>query len=87
MSVNDVREKLQKLSAMYPRDLRIMRSPQEVDDIDIGNADMHFFDNGDTQITSTLEAALTAGKQAAIQGAGGNQVLVLTPKRGSKLFR
>lgn len=87
MSVSDVREKLQKLSAMYPRHLRIMRSPQEVDEIDIGNAETDFFDNGDTQIISFLEQALTAGKQAAIQGAGTNQVLVLTPKRGSKLFR
>jgi hypothetical protein len=88
MSTQDVREKLQKLSAAYPKDFRIIRSTSEVDRIDLANAEMHGpFDNGSSQITSTLEGALSSGKQAAVQAAGSNQVLVFTPKRGSRLFR
>jgi len=88
MSTQDVRDKIQKLSAAYPRDFRIIRSAQEVDRIDLGNAEMHGpFDNASSQITSTLEAALSSGKQAAVQAAGSHQLLVFTPKRGSRLFR
>lgn len=88
MSAQDVRDKLQELTAMYPKDLRIIRSPQDVDRIDLANAEMYPpFNNDDSRITSTLEKALSAGKQAAIQAAGSNQVLVFTPKRGSRLFR
>lgn len=88
MSTQDVREKLQKLSAAYPKDFRIIRSASEVDRIDLANAEMHGpFDNGSSQILSTLEGALSSGKQAAIQAAGSNQVLVFTPKRGSRFFR
>jgi hypothetical protein len=88
MSVQDVRDKLQKLSATYPKDLRIFRSAQDVDRMDILNAEMHGpFDNGSDRIISTLEQALAAGKQAAVQAAGSTQLLVFTPKRGSRLFR
>jgi hypothetical protein len=88
MSVQDVREKIQKLSASYPTDFRVIRSSQEVDRIDLANAEMHGpFDNASSQITSTLEAALSSGKQAAVQAAGSDQLLVFTPKRGSRLFR
>jgi hypothetical protein len=88
MSVHDTREKIQSLLAAYPRDFRIIRSAQEVDRIDILNAEVHGpFDNASSQITSTLEAALSSSKQAAVQAAGSNQVLVFTPKRGSRLFR
>ena len=88
MSTQDVREKLQQLSAAYPKDFRIIRSASEADRIDLANAEMHGpFDNGSSKITSTLEDALSSGKQAAVQAAGSNQVLVLTPKRGSRLFR
>jgi hypothetical protein len=87
MSVQDVREKIQKLSASHPKDFRIIRSAQEVDRIDLANADMHGpFDNSSSQITSTLEAALGSGKQAAVQAAGSDQILVFT-ERGSRLFR
>lgn len=88
MSAQDVRDKIHKLSATYPKYFRVIRSAQEVDRIDLGNAEMHRpFDNGSSQIGSTLESALSSGKQAAIQAAGSDQVLVFTPKRGSKLFR
>jgi hypothetical protein len=88
MSAQDVREKIQKLSAAYPRDFRIIRSAQEVDRIDLGNAEIQGpFDNASSQISSTLEAALSSGKQAAVQAAGSDQILVFTPKRGSRLFR
>jgi hypothetical protein len=88
MSTKDVREKIQKLSAAYPQDLRIIRSAHEVDRIDLANAEIHGpFDNGSSQIASTLEGALSAGKQAAVQAAGSDQILVFTPKRGSRLFR
>lgn len=88
MSAQDVREKIQKLSAAYPKDFRVIRSAQEVDQIDLANAEMHGpFDNGSSQIGSTLDDALSSGKQAAIQAAGSDQVLVFTPKRGSTLFR
>lgn len=88
MSTQDVRDKIQRLSAAYPKDFRVIRSAQEVDRIDLANAEMHGpFDNGSSQIGSTLEDALSSGKQAAIQAAGSDQVLVFTPKRGSKLFR
>lgn len=88
MSVQEVRETLQRLSTSYPRDFLVIRSPQEVDRIDLTNAQMHGpFDNGSSQIVSTLEDALSAGKQAAVQAAGSNQVLIFTPKRGLRLFR
>ena len=88
MSVQSVREKIQSLSAAYPREFRIIRSANEVDRIDLANTEVHGpFDNDSSQITSTLETALSSGKQAAVQAAGSNQVLVFTPKRGSRLFR
>jgi hypothetical protein len=88
MSVSEVREKLGKLSARYPNDLRIIRSPNEIDRLDLTNADMHGpFDNGDTGITDTMERALSAGKQVVVQAAGSTQILVLTAKSGKRLFR
>jgi hypothetical protein len=88
MSTQDVREKIQKLTAAYPKDFRIIRSASEVDRIDLYNAEMHGpFDNASPSITSTLEAALSSGRQAAIQAAGSDQVLVFTAKRGARLFR
>jgi hypothetical protein len=85
MSTKDVRDKIQELSE---HTFRVIRSAQEVDRIDLGNAEMHGpFDNGSSQIGSALEGALSSGKQAAIQAAGSDQVLVFTPKRGSRLFR
>jgi len=88
MSVNEVREKLGQLSARYPKDLLIIRSPDATDKVDFSNADMHGpFDNGDTDITDTLERALSAGKQAVVSAAGSSQLLVLTAKAGKRLFR
>jgi len=88
MSVNEVKEKLGKLSARYPNDLRLIRSPGEIDKVDLSNADLHGpFDNGDTRITDTVEKALSAGKQVAVSAAGSNQVLVTTAKSGKRLFR
>lgn len=88
MSTQDVRDKIQELSAAYPKDFKVIRSAQEVDRIDLANAEIHGpFDNGSPRIASTLEDALSSGKQAAIQAAGSSQVLVFTPKRGSRLFR
>lgn len=88
MSVNDVRVKLEKLSGIYPNHLRVIRSAHDVDTLDILNADMHGpFDNSDTGITDTIESALSAGKQVAVQAAGPNKLLVLTAKTGRKLFR
>lgn len=88
MSTQDVRERIQKLSAAYPKDFRIIRSASEVDRIDLYNAEMHGpFDNASPSIASTLEAALSAGKQAAVQAAGSDQLLVFTAKHGSRLFR
>lgn len=88
MSTQNVREKIQRLSAEYSKDFRIIRSASEVDRIDLYNAEMHGpFDNASSQIAATLEAALSAGRQAAIQAAGSDQILVFTAKRGSRLFR
>lgn len=88
MSAKEIRERLQTLSTKYPKNLRIIRSPSEIDRIDLNNADFRGpFDNDSMTSISTLEEALSAGKQAAIQAAGSNQVLVLVPKRGSTFFR
>jgi hypothetical protein len=88
MSAQQVRERLQTLSKKYPKNFRIIRSPSEIDRIDLSNTEFRGpFDNESMTSISTLEEALTAGKQAAIQAAGSNQVLVLLPKRGSTFFR
>jgi hypothetical protein len=88
MSVNEVREKLGELSARYPKDLRLIRSGDEIDKVDLWNGDLHGpFDNGDTNITDVVEKALSAGKQVAVSAAGSNQVLVTTAKSGKTLFR
>lgn len=87
MSVNEVREKLGKLSAKYPNDLRIIRSPDGIDKVDLPNADMHGpFDNDDTRSNDTIEKALSAGKQVAVSAAGSNQIIVITGKSGKRLF-
>jgi hypothetical protein len=88
MSVQDVRDTIQRLSAAYPKDFLVIRSAQQVERLDIANAQIHGpFDNASSQITSALQDALAAGKQAAIQAAGSDQVLVFTPNRGSRLLR
>jgi hypothetical protein len=88
MSAKEIRERLQTLSTKYPKTLRIIRSPSEIDRIDLYNAEFRGpFDNDSITSISTLEEALSAGKQAAIQAAGSNQVLVLVPKRGSTFFK
>lgn len=88
MSAKEIRERLQTLSTKYAKTLRIIRSPSEIDRIDLNNTDFRGpFDNDSMTSISTLEEALSAGKQAAIQAAGSNQVLVLVPKRGSTFLR
>ena len=88
MSVQDVRATIQRLSAAYPKDFLVIRSPHQVERIDIANAQiLGPFDNASSQIISALQDALSAGKQAAIQAAGSDQLLVFTPKRGSQLLR
>lgn len=87
MSVNDVRNKLEKLFNTYPNDLRLIRSARDVDKVDIMNADVNGpYDNGDIEAIETIERALSAGKQVAVQAAGPKQILVLTSKAGKKLF-
>jgi len=84
MSVNEVREKLGQLSARYPKDLLIIRSPDATDKVDFSNADMHGpFDNGDTDITDTLERALSAGKQAVVSAVGYQDVGLASSGTGS----
>lgn len=88
MSVSDMRENLARLTREYPNQLLMIRSEHDVDKINIMNSDLHGpFDFGDAQVTKTIETALSAGKQVAVQGAGRDRVLVHTAKSGKKLFR
>lgn len=88
MSVNEMRTKLLMLKEEHPNQLLLIRSDHDVDKIDLMNSELHGpFDFGDKRITETVETALSAGKQVAVQGAGRDRVLVHTAKSGKKLFR
>ena len=82
MSTQDVRHKIQKLSAAYPRDFRIIRSAQEVDRIDLANAEMHGpFDNGSSKLGQPLKAHFHR-VTSRHTSRGSDQVLVFTPQPG-----
>lgn len=88
MSVDEMRTKLLMLKDRHPSQLLLIRSEHDVDKIDIMNSELHGpFDFGDARIIETVETALSAGKQVAVQGAGRDKVLVHTANLGKKLFR
>lgn len=88
MSVPEMRSNLLKLKEAYPRQLVLIRSPSEVDKIDLMNSDISdLLDFGDPRIIQTVRTALLAGKQVAVQGAGPDRVLIHTARTGKKLFR
>ena len=56
MSAKEIRDRLQTLSTKYPKTLRIIRAPSEIDRIDLNNADFRGpFDNDSMTSISTLE--------------------------------
>jgi hypothetical protein len=88
MSVNEMRTKLLRLKEDHPNQLLMIRSEHDVDKIDLMNSEIHGpFDFGEKRITETIETALSAGKQVAVQGAGRDRVLIHIAKSGKKLFR
>lgn len=88
MSVQEMRDNLLKLKEEYPRHLLLIRSPSEIDKIDVMNSDVSdLLDFGDRRIIQIVKTALAAGKQVAVQGAGPDRVLIHTAKPGKKLFR
>ena len=88
MSVQEMREKLLRLKEKYPNHLLLIGSSHDIDKINVMNSDISdLLDFGDPEITETVEAALSAGKQVAVQGAGPDRVLIHTAKSGKKLFR
>jgi hypothetical protein len=88
MSVEEMRTKLLRLKEEHPNHLLLIRSEHDVDKINVMNSDLSdLLDFGDPKIIETIEAAIAAGKQVAVQGAGPDRVMIHTAKAGKKLFR
>jgi len=88
MSVAEMRARLLSLKEEYPRHFLLIRSEHDVDKINVMNSDISdLLTFGDPRIIKTVEAALSAGKQVAVQGAGPDRVLIHTAKPGKNLFR
>jgi hypothetical protein len=88
MSVEETRNKLLSLQKAHPTQMLLIRSEHEIDKLDLMNSELQGpFDFGDSRVIKTVETALAAGKQVAIQGAGRDRVLVHTAKSGRKLFK
>ena len=95
MNTEKVRSELARLENEYPDQLLIIRSSDELNrafdtrGYEILNGESHFFKNNDPfgDIIRTLDTALTAGRQASVQAAGNDNVLVMIAKPGKMLFR
>lgn len=91
---DEIRAALARFSQQYPDTFLLIRSNDELDKalygskkLEILNGDNDFFDNGDTNLIPTIENALSSGRQAMIQAAGNEKVLVITAKPGKMLFQ
>ena len=88
MSVDENKVRLNQLLAQFPGQLRMLRSPNDVNDLNVENIELHGpYDNGSSLVISAVEEALRKSKQVAISAAGPDQLLILIAKSGTRLFR
>jgi hypothetical protein len=87
MSLDYTKAKRDELLRRYPNDLQLIRSAQDVQKVELRNADTKGpFVNDDPKLVDAMEAALKSGHQVAVQACGPKQILLLISKPGMRIF-
>jgi len=87
MSLEYTKAKRDELLRKYPNDLRLIRFAQDVQTVELRNAETKGpFVNDDPKLVEAMETALVAGHQVAVQAVGPKQIVLLVSKPGMKLF-
>jgi len=87
MSLDYTKAKRDELLRKYPQNLRLIRSAQDFQTVELRNADTKGpFNNDDPGLIESMENALAAGKQVAVQPVGPKQIVLLVSKPGMKIF-